>query len=128
MLNAAVKQRRSTGPHSAVQQAAVRAAQQKQQADKQKAQAQPAQAEPTDPEQIKLLAMYRARIGDLRRPVRITCDPKAVQWDAYDKRTQYLFRLASQGGTFEQLIGRSGMPLIHATYMVAILVSKKLIG
>jgi hypothetical protein len=89
--------------------------------------AQPA-APAVDPETARLLALYRKTIGDLTRPARRRSKPTPQQWAALDARAKQLFVKLDDRQSFAQVIAHCGMPEVHATYLMAVLVQQGLVG
>ncbi len=121
----------ATAGHTAAAQRPAQPAQPAQQRPAQPAaQQRPAQpaAAPVDPETARLLALYRKTIGDLTRPARRRSKPTPQQWAALDARAKQLFVKLDDRQSFAQVIAHSGMPEVHATYLMAVLVQQGLVG
>lgn len=122
----------ATAGHTAAAQRPAQPAQQRpsQPAQQRPAQQRPAQpaAAPVDPETARLLTLYRKTIGDVSRPARRRSKPTPQQWAALDARAKQLFVKLDDRQSFAQVIAHSGMPEVHATYLMAVLVQQGLVG
>ncbi|MCB9536665.1 MAG: hypothetical protein H6704_10465 [Myxococcales bacterium] len=126
MLSQATAGRTASTPAAAQPAAQARPAQPA--AQQPAAQQRPAQPAAVDPETARLLALYRKTIGDLARPARRRSKPTPQQWAALDARAKQLFVKLDDRQSFAQVIAHCGMPEVHATYLMAVLVQQGLVG
>ena len=76
----------------------------------------------------RLLAMYRSKLGKLRRAPRVKLRPQEIIWQSLDHRAGFILSQVDGLTAYEDIIEISGMTELEATRVLARLVEHGVIG
>lgn len=76
----------------------------------------------------RLLAMYRSKLGNVRRSPRVKLRPQEIIWQSLDHRAGFILSQVDGLTSYEDIIEISGMTELEATRVLARLVEHGVIG
>ena len=77
---------------------------------------------------IRLLAMYRSKLGDLKRRPSVKLRPQEIIWQSLDHRAGFVLSQVDGQTSYEEIMDISGMSELDATRILARLVEHGVIG